>query len=83
MTPLIKSGQLVTVEPFKALPALNQIVLCKVRGAQYLHLISAIEHNFDQKTGLTGRVMISNNRGHDNGWTSVKNIYGIVTKIED
>jgi hypothetical protein len=48
-------------------------VFCKVRG-RYIdaHLITAVH----PKRGW----LISNNHGHDNGWT--KTIYGRVTKIE-
>jgi hypothetical protein len=34
-------------------------VLCKVRGAEYLHLVKAIQGS---------RFQIGNNRGHVNGW---------------
>ncbi len=71
----ISSGQLVTLEPINECSLLNigDIVLCKVNGKQYLHLISAIRNN---------QFQISNNKGHINGWTTIKNIYGICTKIE-
>lgn len=66
MTPKIKSGQLVHVEP--VLPEnvqIGDIVLCRVRGNEYLHLVKAIDD---------GRFQIGNNHGRINGWT--KNIYG-------
>jgi hypothetical protein len=47
------------------------VVLCKVHGTYYLHLITA-------KDGQ--RFQISNNKGHVNGWT--KTIFGKVTKVE-
>ena len=72
----ISSGQLVTVEPceIEAL-RVGDIVLCKVRGTAYLHLIKAI--------GSDGRVQIGNNRGFINGWTSPSQIYGKCTNVED
>lgn len=43
MAPKIKSGQLCTVEPVDtALLQVGDIVLCKVRGAEYLHLTKAM-----------------------------------------
>jgi len=75
MVPLIKSGQLCTVEPLNGRPlARNDIVLCKVRGTQYLHLVTGLRSD---------QVQISNNRGLVNGWTPLKNIFGILTEIHD
>lgn len=70
MTPRIKSGQEVTVVPlthaqFTTLQV-GDVVLCKVRGNIYLHLITAIDINRGYQ--------ISNNHGRVNGWT--KTIYG-------
>lgn len=72
----IESGELITVEPIKDHSKLEvgDIVLCKVSGNQYVHLISAIDQD--------GRFQISNNKNHINGWISSKSIYGICTKIE-
>jgi hypothetical protein len=69
----IDSGQLVTVQPTSehALKV-GTIVLCKVGGAQYLHLIKAIRGE---------RYQIGNNRGGINGWITRKGIYGVVTEI--
>lgn len=70
MTPKINSGDTVTVSPitpdheFKR----GDIVLVKVRGNLYLHLVSAIERD---------RVQISNNHGRVNGWTLKTNVFGI------
>jgi hypothetical protein len=84
MEPLIKDGELVTVVPSKAVPSEGAIVLCKVAGAQYLHLVTAIElTKVDPLSGSsTCRVQISNNKGHINGWTSIRDVYGVVTKVE-
>jgi len=73
MVPLIKSGELCTVEPLAERPLKKgDIVLCKVRRAQFLHLVSALK---------PGQVQISNNHGHVNGWTSLANVYGILTGV--
>lgn len=56
----IESGQLCTVAPVAADQLeVGDIVLCKGNGAQYLHLIKAIQ---------AGRFQIGNNRGRINGW---------------
>lgn len=64
MVPLIKSRQLVTVVP--VLPELvepGDIVLARVVGSLYLHLVSVVDRE-------RRRVQISNNRGRAKGWTS-------------
>jgi len=59
MSPRIKSGQLCTVEPVDPTTLQDgDIVLCKVRGMEYLHLVKAIQGD---------RYQIGNNRGHING----------------
>ena len=70
----ISSGQLVTVAPLgdRAL-AVGDIVLCKVAGSQYLHLVKAIRGE---------RYQIGNNRGRINGWVGASSIYGVVTRVE-
>jgi len=73
MQPRIESGQLVTVEPITTI-CIGDIVLCKVDGRQWLHLVTAI--------GSDGRYQISNNKGHINGWCTSQNIFGIVTQVE-
>jgi SOS-response transcriptional repressor LexA len=75
MTGKIESGQLCTVEPIKNYDELKKgdIVLCKVNGNQYLHLISAISGD---------RFQISNNHNFVNGWTNKNSVYGKLTKIE-
>ena len=72
----IESGQLVTLRPCEVEELqVGDIVLCKVKGRPYLHLIKAI--------GSDGRFQIGNNKGHINGWTSPAQIYGLVIGIED
>lgn len=68
MTPKIRSGALCRIEPLDSQPLRRgEIVLVKVRGNIYLHLISALDKE---------RVQISNNHGHVNGWTARENVYG-------
>jgi len=71
----IASGQLVTVEPVGDRKLnLNDIVLCKVNGNHYLHLIKAIQGD---------RYQIGNNVGRINGWITQNGIFGICVKIEN
>lgn len=72
MTPRIMSGQLCTVEPvhLSAL-AVGDVVLCKVAGSEYLHLVKAIQGE---------RVQIGNMRGRINGWT--RSVYGRLVAVE-
>lgn len=77
MSPRIESGQLCTVAPTNQslLPLeVGDIVLCKVKGREYLHIVKAISD---------GRVQIGNNRGYINGWTSRSNVFGILIKVEN
>ena len=71
----IESGQLCTVEPIIDSDVLKvgDIVLCKVKGNQYLHLIKAIQGK---------RFQIGNNRGRINGWISTNSIFGKCIKVE-
>jgi hypothetical protein len=71
----VESGQLCTVAPVKDAAALKvgDIVLCKVNGAAYLHLIKAIQG---------ARFQIGNNRGRINGWIGASGIYGICVHVE-
>ncbi|MBE1490710.1 hypothetical protein [Plantactinospora soyae] len=76
MVPLIRSRQLVTVAPVDPTKLeVGDIVLARVAGTTYLHLISALNAS-------TGRVQISNNRGRVNGWTNYARVYGICTAID-
>lgn len=74
MTPRIKSGQLCTVEPVDpAALVVGDVVLCKVRGAEYLHLVKAIAE---------GRFQIGNNRGRINGWIGPQAIFGRLVRVD-
>ena len=73
MTGKVNSGQLVTVEPVGATELKKgDVVLCKVNGNQYLHLIKAIQGN---------RFQIGNNLGKINGWINKSAIYGICASV--
>lgn len=70
----IESGQLCTVEPVDpATLTVGDIVLCKVNGREYLHLVKAIQG---------GRFQIGNNRGRINGWVSANSIFGKCMRVE-
>jgi hypothetical protein len=76
MVPLIRSRQLVTVVPCEpASVEAGDIVLARVAGAVYLHLVSAVDP-------VRGRVQISNNRGRVNGWTTYARVYGICISVD-
>jgi hypothetical protein len=71
----IESKQLCTVEPVGSdLLKVGDIVLCKVSGNQYLHLILAIDGS---------RFLIGNNRGGINGWIGGNGVYGRLTRVDD
>ncbi len=71
----IASGQLCTVAPVESeMLSVGDIVLCKVNGREYLHLIKAISGE---------RFQIGNNRGGVNGWIGAGAIYGRCIAVED
>jgi len=73
MKPKVESGATVTLEPISATDTeVGDIVLCRVKGNVYLHLVKAKEGE---------RVLIGNNRGGTNGWT--KAVYGKATSIKN
>lgn len=75
MTPILKSKQPVICIPVTKDTILKKrdIVMCKVNGHFYLHLIWSI------KPG--DRYLIGNNHNHANGIISRNNIYGKVVEI--
>lgn len=70
MVPLIQSGELVTIAPVDDVSTLRKgdIVLVRVSGSDYLHLIKAIRPG--------PRFQIGNNRGGINGWAGAEQIFG-------
>jgi hypothetical protein len=76
MVPLIRSNQLVTVAPVDPSKLeVGDIVLARVVGTTYLHLVSGLDR-------ANGRVQVSNNRGRVNGWTGHGRVYGICTAVD-
>lgn len=75
MSGKIESGQLCTVAPanFDDLKV-GDIVLCKVNGNQFLHLVTALRKD---------QAQISNNHGYINGWASRNSIYGKCVRVEN
>jgi hypothetical protein len=74
MSPKIESGQLCTVEPVDAAAVrVGDVVLCRVRGTEYLHLVKAIHGS---------RLQIGNNRGGINGWIGPDAVYGRLVRVE-
>ena len=71
---LPNSNDLVTVSPNITELNVDDIVLCKVKGREYVHLIKNIKVSGTKKLYLIG-----NNKGGINGWTG--NIFGKVIKI--
>ena len=70
----VNDGDLVTLAPCAPEKlAVGDIVLVRVHGTDYLHLIKAINQ---------GRFLIGNNRGGTNGWVGKNALYGIAIKIE-
>jgi hypothetical protein len=68
MSGKIESGQLCTVAPVNHdTLEVGDIVLCKVNGREYLHLVKAIQGQ---------RFQIGNNRGRINGWVGVNAVFG-------
>jgi SOS-response transcriptional repressor LexA len=74
MVPKIRSGQLCTVSPLSAEdPQKGDVVLCKVKGREFLHNVLAIQGK---------RYKIGNNKGGVNGWISRREIFGKLLKVE-
>jgi len=76
MSGKIESGQLCTVDPITDDTEIKKgdIVLCKVKKSQYLHLVKAVDGN---------RYQIGNNKGRINGWIGLSSVYGKLIKVED
>ncbi len=76
MAGLIDGGDTVYIESVSkvTVPILvGDIVLCKVKGREYLHKVLAIKGN---------QFQIGNARGRTNGWITINAIYGICTDIQ-
>ncbi|WP_318658155.1 GNAT family N-acetyltransferase [Streptomyces sp. fd1-xmd] len=76
MAPLVHSRQKVRVAPADpGLVEVGDIVLARVAGTVYLHLVSAVD-------APRRRVQISNNHGHVNGWTGYDRVLGICLAVD-
>ncbi|MBL8735159.1 MAG: hypothetical protein JNL12_01900 [Planctomycetes bacterium] len=74
MRPKVNEGDRVTLVPCTLEDlVVGSIVLVRVGGTDYLHLVTAIDGQ---------RVQIGNNRGHVNGWVGPAAIYGRAVKVE-
>ena len=74
MSGKIASVDLCTVAPVKPQELeVGDIVLCKVAGTQYLHLIKARQGD---------RFQIGNNHGRINGWIGPNAIFGRCIRVE-
>jgi SOS-response transcriptional repressor LexA len=70
----VDDGDVVTVAPYDAAdPQVGDVVLVKVKGREYLHLVKARQDE---------RYLIGNNRGRVNGWVGRSAIYGRAICIE-
>ena len=75
MVPLIQGRDEVVVSPVDPTRVeVGDIVLTKVAGNVYIHLVKAIEP-------AKRRVQIGNNRGGINGWTNFDRVYGIAVSV--
>lgn len=75
MTGRVNDGDLCEVRRPRTEDALKagDVVLCRVRGAQYLHLVKAVRN---------GQYQIRNNRGEINGWVSRNGIFGLLVSVK-
>lgn len=74
MRPIIKHRQPVDLSPVDATKLeKGDVVLVKVKGNIYTHKVVGLRE---------GQVQIGNNHGRINGWTSLDNVYGIVTAVD-
>jgi hypothetical protein len=74
MRPRVESGALCMVAALAEADVLapGDVVLCRVRGAHYRHLVKAIESQ---------RCLIGNNRGGLNGWIGRAGVYGRLVAV--
>ena len=74
MRPKVNDGDLVTLVACAMSDlVVGSIVLVRVGGNDYLHLVTALDGQ---------RAQIGNNRGRINGWVGPNAIYGRATKVE-
>ena len=67
----VEDGDTVTLAPLEERSLVpGDVVLVRVRGRVYLHLVKAVQGD---------RVLIGNNRGGTNGWVNRAAVYGFAT----
>lgn len=73
MRGLVEDGQIVKVDPISSEDEIckGDIVLCRVKGREYLHLIHAVGPR---------SYLIGNARGHLNGWVPRSHIFGRLSR---
>lgn len=77
MRPKVISGARVILVPADPeVVEAGDIVLCRVKGNVYLHLVKAIQGGEGNR-----RFLIGNNHGGTNGWTTT--LYGTVKSVEN
>jgi hypothetical protein len=76
MSGLVEDGATVTLAPIPDKGALRPgaVVLVRVRGTVYLHLVKAVDGP---------RFQIGNNRGGINGWVGPDAVYGLAVHVEN
>lgn len=72
MRPRIDPGDPCVVEPVRGEVAVGEVVVCRVKGNHYLHLVKARKGD---------RYQIGNNRNGINGWVGIEAIYGRLTSV--
>ena len=80
MSGIVESGQICKVEPTgQHLIEKGDVVLCTVKGKQFLHKVGALKH---LKSEPSTRFRIENAKGFVNGWIALRSIYGKLTAID-
>jgi hypothetical protein len=79
MRPKVCDGDRVTLEPVTSdsLVEVGDIVLVRVKGRDYLHLVKAIRGDTRKPPRASGTLyQIGNNKTGINGWVGIQAIYG-------
>ena len=75
MDPIVKDGATVTLDPITDPSKIKKgdVVLCRVKGNDYLHLVHATRYGTQW--------LIGNNKGHTNGWIGAHALFGKAVEI--
>lgn len=81
MEPRLHDGEAINVKPIADHDTLKagDIVLCKVNGRMFTHLIRLKQWRKKKGGEATLWFQIANNHGFVNGWTTADKVYGVVT----